>query len=177
MTEMCGEIADGMLGHAFTTKRYLDEVTIPTMLRGIRRSGRDRRDFQLVCPVFVVTGEKETELAAAAATTRKQIAFYGSTPAYRKVLEMHGWGDLQHELHRLSVRGDWDAMGSLIDDEILDAFAVVARLTAWPRNFVIAATARSTVSWWASRRACRRPHQRAGWPPSCVSCVRRKGDL
>jgi probable F420-dependent oxidoreductase len=126
MTEMCGEIADGMLGHAFTTKRYLDEVTIPTMLRGIRRSGRDRRDFQLVCPVFVVTGEKETELAAAAATTRKQIAFYGSTPAYRKVLEMHGWGDLQHELHRLSVRGDWDAMGSLIDDEILDAFAVVA---------------------------------------------------
>src|ERR1700739_2764580 len=126
MTEMCGEIADGMLGHAFTTKRYLDEVTIPTFQRGIKRSGRDRRDFQLVCPVFVVTGEEETELAAAAAATRKQIAFYGSTPAYRKVLEMHGWGDLQDELHRLSVRGDWDAMGSLIDDEILDAFAVVA---------------------------------------------------
>jgi probable F420-dependent oxidoreductase len=126
MTEMCGEIADGMLGHAFTTKRYLDEVTIPMMLRGIKRSGRDRRDFQLVCPVFVVTGEEETELAAAAAATRKQIAFYGSTPAYRKVLDMHGWGDLQDELHRLSLRGDWDAMGSLIDDEILDAFAVVA---------------------------------------------------
>ena len=126
MTEMCGEMADGMLGHAFTTKRYLDEVTIPTLQRGIKRSGRDRRDFQLMCPVFVVTGERETELAAAAAATRKQIAFYGSTPAYRKVLEMHGWGDLQDELRRLSLRGDWDAMGSLIDDEILDAFAVVA---------------------------------------------------
>jgi probable F420-dependent oxidoreductase len=126
MTEMCGEIADGMLGHAFTTKRYLDEVTIPTVLRGINSSGRNRRDFQLTCPVFVVTGERETELAAAAAATRKQIAFYGSTPAYRKVLEMHGWGDLQDELRRLSMRGDWDAMGSLIDDEILDAFAVVA---------------------------------------------------
>jgi len=126
MTEMCGEIADGMIGHRFTTKRYLDEVTIPTFQRGIKRSGRDRRDFQLMSPVFVVTGERESELEAAAAATRKQIAFYGSTPAYRKVLELHGWGDLQDELHRLSLRGDWDAMGSLIDDEILDAFAVVA---------------------------------------------------
>ncbi len=126
MTEMAGEVADGMLGHAFTTKRYLDEVTIPTLLRGIKRAGRDRRDFALTCPVFVVTGEHETELQAAAEATRKQIAFYGSTPAYRKVLEMHGWGDLQDELRRLSLRGDWDAMGSLIDDEILDAFAVVA---------------------------------------------------
>jgi probable F420-dependent oxidoreductase len=128
MTEMCGEIADGMIGHAFTTKRYLDEVTIPTFQRGIKRSGRGRRDFQLMCPVFVVTGERDTELEAAAAATRKQIAFYGSTPAYRKVLELHGWGDLQDELHRLSLRGDWDAMGSLIDDEILDAFAVVASI-------------------------------------------------
>ena len=126
MTEMCGEIADGMIGHAFTTKRYLDEVTIPTFQRGIKRSGRGRRDFQLMCPVFVVTGERDSELEAAAAATRKQIAFYGSTPAYRKVLELHGWGDLQDELHGLSLRGDWDAMGALIDGEILEAFAVVA---------------------------------------------------
>jgi hypothetical protein len=63
---------------------------------------------------------------AAAAATRKQIAFYGSTPAYRKVLELHGWGELQTELHRLSLQGDWDVMGSLIDDEMLDAFALVA---------------------------------------------------
>lgn len=132
MTEMCGELADGMLGHAFTTRRYLDEVTIPTLQRGIKRSGRDRRDFQLVCPVFVVTGEREPELAAAAAATRKQIAFYGSTPAYRRVLEIHGWGGLQDELRRLSLRGDWDAMGSLIDDEILDAFAVVAPIDELP---------------------------------------------
>ena len=126
MTEMCGEIADGLLGHAFTTRRYLDEVTIPTLLRGLDRSGRDRSDFSLMCPVFVVTGESQADVAAAAAATRKQIAFYGSTPAYRKVLDLHGWGDLQDELHRLSLQGEWDAMGSLIDDEILDTFAVVA---------------------------------------------------
>ncbi len=126
MTEMCGEAADGMIGHAFTTKRYLDEVTIPTLQRGIERSGRNRGDVELMCPVFVVTGATEADIDAAAAATRKQIAFYASTPAYRKVLELHGWGDLHDELHRLSLQGRWDAMGSLIDDEILDAFAVVA---------------------------------------------------
>ena len=67
-------------------------------------------------------------MAAGALGTRKQIALYGSTPAYRKVLELHGWGDLHTELHRLSLQGEWDVMGSLIDDEILEAFAVVAPL-------------------------------------------------
>jgi probable F420-dependent oxidoreductase len=126
MTELCGEVADGALAHAFTTKRYLDEVTKPTLLRGIERSGRDRGDVAVGCPVFVVTGEDEAEWEAAATATRNQIAFYGSTPAYRKVLELHGWGDLQTELHRLSRQGDWDTMGAIIDDDVLDTFAVVA---------------------------------------------------
>ena len=126
MTEMCGEVADGLLAHAFTTKRYFEEVTIPALLRGMQRSGRQRTDFQLSCPIFVVTGESEEELTAGAVGTRKQIAFYGSTPAYRKVLELHGWGDLHTALHQLSLQGEWDQMGSLIDDEILEAFAVVA---------------------------------------------------
>src|SRR5579884_1211162 len=128
MTEMCGEVTDGMLAHAFTTKRYLDEVTMPALQRGMQRSGRNPSDFQLTCPLFVVTGANDAEFQAAAAGTRKQIAFYGSTPAYRNVLELHGWGDLHTELHQLSLRGEWDAMGSLIDDDILNAFAVVAEL-------------------------------------------------
>jgi len=126
MTEMCGEVADGLLAHAFTTNRYFEEVTTPALLRGMQRSGRQRSEFQLSAPIFVVTGNDESELAAGAVGTRKQIAFYGSTPAYRRVLELHGWGDLHTELHRLSLEGQWDAMGSLIDDEILEAFAVVA---------------------------------------------------
>ncbi|OBK74034.1 LLM class F420-dependent oxidoreductase [Mycobacterium sp. 1274761.0] len=126
MTEMCGEVADGLLAHAFTTKQYFDEVTTPALMRGMKRSGRDRSDFQVSCPLFVVTGNDDAEVAANAAGTRKQIAFYASTPAYRKVLELHGWGGLQPELHRLSHAGEWDAMGSLIDDAILNEFAVVA---------------------------------------------------
>ena len=126
MTEMSGEVADGLLAHAFTTKRYFEEVTTPALLRGMERSGRKRGDFQVSCPLFVVTGNDDAELAANAVGTRKQIAFYASTPAYRKVLDLHGWGDLQTDLHRLSHAGEWDQMGSLIDDEILNEFAVVA---------------------------------------------------
>jgi hypothetical protein len=67
-------------------------------------------------------------MAAAAVGVRGQIAFYGSTPAYRGVLELHGWGDLQDELNRMSKEGRWAEMGTLIDDDILAAFAVVAPL-------------------------------------------------
>ena len=126
MTEMCGEVADGHLGHPMASKRYLEEVTLPALLRGMQRSRRDRGVFEVSCEVLVATGRNDDELAAATTAVRKQIAFYGSTPAYRRVLELHGWGgDLHTELHRLSLAGEWDTMGSLIDDEMLAAFAVV----------------------------------------------------
>lgn len=125
MTELCGEVADGHLGHPMVSRRYLTEVTMPVLLRGLQRSGRDRGDFQVAAEVMIATGANDDELATAIAATRKQIAFYGSTPAYRKVLDLHGWGDLQTELNRLSKEGEWDAMASLIDDEMLGAFAVV----------------------------------------------------
>lgn len=125
MTEMCGEVADGHLGHPMVSKRYLNEVTMPALSRGMQRSGRDRADFQVSCEVMVATGENDAEVAAAMTAARKQIAFYGSTPAYAKVLELHGWGNLHAELNRLSKQGEWDAMGSLIEDDMLAAFAVV----------------------------------------------------
>jgi probable F420-dependent oxidoreductase len=124
MTRVAAEVADGMLVHGFTTERYLREVTVPAVEAGLASSGRTRSDYQLSYPAFVVTGYSEEERAAAEAGTRKQIAFYASTPAYRGVLELHGWGELQPELNTLSKRGEWDEMGRRITDEILDAFAV-----------------------------------------------------
>lgn len=125
MTELGGEIADGLLVHPFSTRRYLEGVTDRTVRRGLARSGRTRSSFELTSPVFVVTGEDEAEFAAAAAATRRQIAFYGSTPAYRAVLEAHGWGDLHTELHTLSKRGEWETMGTLVDEDVLRTVAVV----------------------------------------------------
>jgi probable F420-dependent oxidoreductase len=126
MTEVAGEVCDGIICHGFTTERYLREVTIPALERGLAKSGRTLDDFEISLPGFVVTGTSENAMAAADAGTRGQIAFYGSTPAYRPVLELHGWGDLQGELNALSKQGRWTEMGELIDDEILETFAVIA---------------------------------------------------
>jgi probable F420-dependent oxidoreductase len=125
MTEVAGEVCDGFLCHGFTTEKYLREVTIPALARGRAKAGKTMEGFELVGPSFVVTGTTEEEMAAAAAGTRQQIAFYGSTPAYKGVLDIHGWGGLQEELNGLSKQGNWVEMGNLITDEILNTFAVV----------------------------------------------------
>lgn len=125
MTEVAGETCDGFLCHGFTTEKYLREVTLPALQRGREKAGQSMDDLEIVGPSFVVTGTDDEELEKAAAGTRQQIAFYGSTPAYKPVLEIHGWGGLQEELNGLSKQGEWVQMGRLIDDEILNTFAVV----------------------------------------------------
>ena len=125
MTEVAGEVCDGFFCHGFTTERYLREVTVPALEEGRRKAGKTMEGFEICGPSFVVTGNDEAELEQAKTGTRQQIAFYGSTPAYRPVLELHGWGDLQTDLNRLSKEGKWAEMGTLIDDEVLETFAVV----------------------------------------------------
>lgn len=124
MTKVAAECADGLLVHGFTTARYLREVTMPIIEAGLAGSGRTRADFTTSYPGLIVTGDSEAEYDEAHERVRHQIAFYGSTPAYRGVLELHGWGDLHVELNRLSKSGDWTTMVSLIDDEVLGTFAV-----------------------------------------------------
>lgn len=126
MTEVAGEACDGFFLHPFTTERYLTEVTLPALERGWARAGRNGSDsFDLAGPVFACVGRDDKELATAVKGTKDQIAFYASTPAYRPVLDLHGWGDLQPELTRLSKEGRWSVMGDAIDDEILHEIAVV----------------------------------------------------
>lgn len=124
MTEVAGEVADGLFAHGFTTERYLREVSLPAVAAGALRAGRDPDAVAVSLPLFVVTGRDAAATEAAAAKVRGQIAFYGSTPAYRAVLDLHGWGHLHERLHELSVRGDWTSMSELIDDEVLHTFAV-----------------------------------------------------
>jgi len=129
MAEVAGETGDGLLVHPFTTARYLREVSLPALERGAARAGKTRRDLAVALPGFVVTGTSTEEIAANTKAAKDQLAFYGSTPAYRPVLDLHGWGDLQSELHTRSKRGEWAEMGDLIDNEVLNAFAVVAPAT------------------------------------------------
>jgi probable F420-dependent oxidoreductase len=133
MTAVAGEVADGLLVHAFTTERYLREVTLPALDRGLATAGRSRTAVAISLLAMIATGCTEEEMTRAVAGTRAQIAFYGSTPAYRSVLDRHGWAGLGDELNALS-RSDredkWAAMGGLIDDDVLHAFAVVAEPAA-----------------------------------------------
>jgi probable F420-dependent oxidoreductase len=124
MSLVAGRVADGLFVHGFSTQPYLRDVTWPAVDRGLSENGRGREHFEMTGLVFVVTGGEPQSLEEADRLTRKQIAFYGSTPSYLPVLEHHGWGDVQRELNTLSKRGEWDAMGGLITDEMLDAFAI-----------------------------------------------------
>ncbi len=128
MTEVAGEVADGLLVHPFTTERYLREVTLPALERGLAASGRTRDQVQVALSGMVVAAEDEGDRRRHALETRRQIAFYASTPAYRGVLDLHGWADLQPRLNEMSREGRWEEMGELIDDEVLDAFSVVGPL-------------------------------------------------
>jgi probable F420-dependent oxidoreductase len=124
MTEVAAEVADGVMLHPFTNERYLREVTLPAIERGLARAGRRREDLQVALPCFVVSGDDEREVEAMRSMVRQQISFYGSTPAYRGALEVHGWGGLHEELHDLSKQGRWAEMAGLVDASVLDAFAV-----------------------------------------------------
>jgi probable F420-dependent oxidoreductase len=126
MTEVAGEVADGFLAHPFTTARYLREVTWPALAEGQRRREAAPTEFEVALPVFVVTGATEPARAASATRAREQIAFYASTAAYRPVLALHGWEELQTELAQLARAGDLGEMGGLVDDDVLSTFAIVA---------------------------------------------------
>jgi probable F420-dependent oxidoreductase len=115
MTEVVGEVADGFLVHPFHSTDFLRAATLPALERGLATSGRKRSDLEISCQVILATGENEQEMKAAKDGARAQISFYGSTPAYRPVLEQHGQGGLHEELNALSKKGGWLEMAGLID--------------------------------------------------------------
>jgi probable F420-dependent oxidoreductase len=125
MTEAAGEVADGLLCHPFCTERYLREATLPALERGRARVGKTLEGFEISGPSLIVAADSESERAARIEAVRQQIAFYGSTPAYRRVLELHGWGELQDRLAERAQRGEWDRLPGLVDDEVLHTFAIV----------------------------------------------------
>jgi len=125
MVALAGEVADGFIAHPFNSARSLRERVLPALERGLAAAGRRREQIEVMCATLVVTADGEEEFARVVRAARKQLAFYGSTPAYRQTLECHGWGDLQLELNRLSKQGRWDEMTDLIDDRVLEAIAVV----------------------------------------------------
>lgn len=124
MVRTAAEVADGLLVMPFNTRRHYVERTLPAVEEGLARSGRSREELTIVPQAIVATGRTPGELRAARDGVRALLAFYASTPAYRHVLEVEGWGELQPELNAMSKSGDYLAMIDRIDDTMVATIGV-----------------------------------------------------
>ncbi len=126
MAHLAGEVCDGFHVHPFHSRRYLDEVIRPAIASGAAGVGRAAAACEVYCPVFMIVGDSDAELAPQRDSVRRQLSFYGSTRTYRPVFDLHGWGETSERLHRLMATGDTAAMPAAITDEMLDEYAVTA---------------------------------------------------
>ena len=150
MIEAAAEVADGLMLHGFTSRLYEEKVTLPVLDKAFAKTGRPREELSVVALPFIVTGVDEESTLASVKWAKSRIAFYASTPAYRGVLEAHGWGDLQDELNEMTKRGEWAQMSDLVTDEMLQAYAVVAepdRLAATLNERMSGIADTVTIKW------------------------------
>jgi probable F420-dependent oxidoreductase len=124
MIEVAGEVGDGMFVHPLHTPAYVEDVVLPALRKGFDAAGKTREDFQISCQTITMMGANDEQIRTARSKARGQISFYGSTPAYKVVLDHLGAGDLQPELNRLSKQGRWREMMGLVSDDLLDAIGV-----------------------------------------------------
>lgn len=125
MLKTAAREADGIIIHSFGTQKYIEENILPTIQATLEEENKSMENFEVSMPPFIVTGDTEEAFEAAREQVRYRIAFYGSTPAYRPVLECHDWQDLQPKLNHLSKNNAWEKMPTLISNEMLETFAVV----------------------------------------------------
>lgn len=126
ISKMAGEICEGLHAHGFHTPDYLQKVVMANVEKGLSTAGKSRSDFTLVVPLFIVTGRTAEEKERMAIDAKSRIAFYGSTPSYKAVMEHHGWDDLRVKLSQMAREGKWKEMWREISDEMMQEIALVA---------------------------------------------------
>jgi probable F420-dependent oxidoreductase len=124
MTEMTAEVADGILVMPFNSARHLAGSTLPAIDRGLAAGGRTRADLEIICEAIMAIGDTDEEIDKATQGVKGLLSFYGSTPSYKPVLDIEGWGDLQPQLNAMTKRGEWAKMPALISDDMVRTIAV-----------------------------------------------------
>ena len=127
MMKVAAEECDGVMLHGFCTRRYLSEIIVPRFADCLERVGRDRRDFEMSGGGFIATGADDEAVSEMFEWVRQRIGFYGSTPSYWPVFELHGLQDLGHKLNEMSKQGQWQEMTAEIPDDLVHEFAAVGR--------------------------------------------------
>ena len=125
MCQVAGEVADGLRLHSFTTPKYLKEVQIPAVEKGLAKAGRTRDSLEISAGPWIITGANAEAIEKAKQPVREAIAFYGSTRSYGDVWRIHGMEEMTPRLHEMSLRGEWKAMSELIDDDMLEMFSII----------------------------------------------------
>jgi probable F420-dependent oxidoreductase len=121
LARLAGELCEGFHAHPFNSPRYLNEVILPGIEEGAKKAGRKRKDIAISVTAFVATNPEEEAFA------RMQISFYASTPSYRPVMELHGWGWTAEKLSGHASKGEWAEMPMLITDEMLAEFCLITK--------------------------------------------------
>ena len=134
MCQLAGELCQGFHVHPLHTTRYLREIISPNIQLGLRKAGRERQTIELSSSIFVIPTDDPEQVSRYELDIRQQIAFYASTPPYRPVFEIEGWGETAEQLRNLAARGQWDDMPSLVTDNMLDAFALRGTWAELPRK-------------------------------------------
>lgn len=135
MGRLAGELCDGLRLHPIATFRFTREVLLPAMAQGAEVAGRSLEEIDLVGAPFIALAKNEEGIEAAKLDLKQHIAFYASTPTYHSVLEFHGWMDCAEALHRLSREGKWKEMATVITDEMLDEWAIIASADDFVEKF------------------------------------------
>jgi len=121
LAKLAGEVCNGFLVHPFHTPRYLSQTLLPAIAQGKEKAGRgDDSSVIVSATVFAASNRKEREFC------RQQVAFYASTPSYRAVMDLHGWGETAENLSALAARGQWAEMPALINEEMMQEFVTQA---------------------------------------------------
>jgi probable F420-dependent oxidoreductase len=123
---VAGEVCDGIKLHGFNTMKYTRDVILPAVMKGLAKSGRSREQFEVCGGGFLATGKDSSAVERSMQEVKRQISFYGSTRTYQNVFDHHGWGDTTARLHEMSLQDKWAEMPSVIPDEMVEEFAVVA---------------------------------------------------
>lgn len=127
MCQLAGEVCDGLHAHGFHTGSYLKDVVLANVEDGLKQAGKSRSDFDMVVPIFVVTGRDDAEMEAVTKARKAHIAFYASTPSYKAVMEHNGWHDIREKLSQMARANQWDEMWHEISDDMLEEVAIVGK--------------------------------------------------
>jgi alkanesulfonate monooxygenase SsuD/methylene tetrahydromethanopterin reductase-like flavin-dependent oxidoreductase (luciferase family) len=124
MCQLAGELCQGFHVHPLHTVRYLQEAILPNIELGMAQSGRQRANIELSTSLFVIPSDDSEQRQRYEFNARQQIAFYASTPSYKPVFDLHGWGEIAEKLSALAARGQWADMPALISNDIIAEFAL-----------------------------------------------------